>query len=696
MIVLVKKPVVLVNPEKLNKNKIYVTFSNYLFRDKVQECSDDVEKRLYYDFKKNSWFYLLIVTPKKRIFRSRFFFDGFPIKVKKCNFNDLQKIDEHQYLTLAQQRTLMFVEDREEKGLENLLGYRYPNGLFVSWYTNYHFKTKKLSPVPILIANETGSGKTLIGLLLVAKTGGIVVIPNLLFSHWKKESEKVEKNFVFIEKVKDIPLNYKPNEAILVNYNTFLKKQFYEFFLNNPPQRLIIDEIHMLTKTELKILPTKSLIGITATPSYKCYKIFNIYGSDLIWGKSFIEDQCTIKEKAILKTKQDFVIKRIQRNSFLDKVFLTMYNEFEELTTDEFKTIMDKNGTKLCRILERISHGGFLQEDLILDIVKSLMKPTKIDPSLYKDLQKAPAPAFCDSKECSVCMLDFDLPVQFNCGHVSCHSCYESIKQYNNQCMLCRSLINNIYLPSFYLKNEDEKKNDIFKLKDTGIEHLVKYDEMVKEYTPKKRIVIYSTYLSSSYYKFLENKSFLTAGFFGGKKETQENIQKFIDNEDIEILFAHSNLTTGFDFYNVHEVWFLSVDHNFLKYQQGKGRASRISQKNDVLIKIFLYEHWIDDYIFTSQKSLVLYSSTFMSLLEFMSRRILNFNSSKRNFIIPINLRKFYGFSSKEPVYYKNNSILYGKYSIASNYVKNMKTNARFLTKNSYLFNDYQMNKFFQ
>jgi superfamily II DNA or RNA helicase len=353
-----------------------------------------------------------------------------------------------------------------------------------------------------ILALETGMGKTLTSLAAIAQEHlrlkhihdnpeflmrVLIVVPDTLLSHWTSEitkhtewpsnnivsmrwSKQVDKHsfeadVVLDEADADLPIVY-------VMSPTSLRSKKVPFHLPTSFfHMMVVDEVqtfNMNTNALQKLEAWNTSIDFklftTATPSTRFSNISRLSGLQAATELHFPNVSypillgragCLIGKPPILANQLEIVRKPIflEPTMFVRECHRLLYNMHNNV-----RLMQDGRAVRtIIRNLERVSAGGQVNEELILQVIKRLINRTsgprnarmhqrqiillKIDPAAFK---AAPRLFTAKADGCVVCLCAFENPLELSCGHVICTLCFESLISLSTthiKCPHCRAAI---------------------------------------------------------------------------------------------------------------------------------------------------------------------------------------------------------------------------------------------------------------
>jgi superfamily II DNA or RNA helicase len=511
-----------------------------------------------------------------------------------------------------------------------------------------------------VIANQTGSGKTLC-VLASCQTGcSLVIVPDHLSIHWATEinkhtSLKTQANedsdyALIFGRAKNIPRRWlftKKPLLIVISSSAFRSKRWFELPIPKEFNRVFVDEAHTLSSTRSMFkqlqdeVTTKYIWAITATP-YKNWmnicrliqfdqflKLINSNKSNLLQKSIPIWQHFTISTK----TKLEFVRIRSQviyayltpdENKFFAELRKCIQNI--HLVTSG-STIMVR---RVFRILERVSAGGRVNGQLMLKVIqRCLMKKRSRTDSAICNPIFTTVPGFMKSTDqCTVCLEGFLQPLQLQCGHVYCKECLLSMIDLDmSKCAICRTKWEfpiKTYLPSWsqepqtlehvlnlkeyyqLLEGHDTNTENTIELKGKYLSFQEQLNLWISNRTTKHKLVIYVKRKKPAQIYLAElrktNLSILTAGVEGMCKfDSVQNIEQFRKGKH-DVLLVNIKYSNGFDLPIASNLWIMDYDLEMAKMEQCRGRCIRLGQQHlEIEILVFLYQNTFDDFLYHYQ-----------------------------------------------------------------------------------------------
>lgn len=503
-----------------------------------------------------------------------------------------------------------------------------------------------------IIANQTGSGKTLCVIMACSSGSSLVVVPDHLVSHWRTEitkhtdlkincSDVVDYVFVF-GKAKDIPMKFdclRQPLMTIISFSAFRSKRWSALPIRKEFDRVFIEEAHTLdsSRSIFKALKsdiiTKFTWAVTATPYKNFQNILMLIRFDKFL--SLVNSSSNILQKSIpiwqlfsISTKTELEFVKI--NTAVVYAHLTVdeelfFTQLKELLRNIHKTNNSPRGVhRVFRILERISAGGRVDARLMLQVVERClcMKRKRTDLCIYEPVETKTKGYMKSTDTCVICVERFSDPLQLVCGHVFCKVCILAMIDLGiSNCAICRmkwKLPLRTFLPSWFectseqsslnayykmLEGEELVKEDSIELK--GKCHVFKQQllNFIGKKQPEEKLVIYvkREMPAQAYLKELRsvNLSLITVGVEGMSKSVSiANIEKFREGKH-DVLFISVKYSSGIDIPMASHLWIMDYDLNLAKMEQCKGRCVRLGQKHkEIHILVFLYRNTFDEFLY--------------------------------------------------------------------------------------------------
>ena len=347
-----------------------------------------------------------------------------------------------------------------------------------------------------ILALDTGMGKTLTSLAAIAQEHlrlkhihstpeflmrVLIVVPDTLLSYWYSEIKKhtnwpsanvlamrsstqvktlyFEKDAVFDNAVAELPIIFLMCQTSMRSKHAPKNLAHTSFFHIS-----VIDEVqtfNMNTKALQKLENWRNCIDFklftTATPSTRFSNIIRLSGLQSATQIHFPAVNCTVLlgracclvgKRPILVNALEIVRKPmfIEPTTFVRKCYRLLYNIHK-------KHLLMQNGRAvrtIIRNLERVSAGGQVNEDLVLQVITRLINrytsssgyrsqqhqhvTLMINPTVFKAASRL---FTAKSDGCVVCICTFENPLALSCGHVICQLCFESLISLFPTCIKC-------------------------------------------------------------------------------------------------------------------------------------------------------------------------------------------------------------------------------------------------------------------
>ena len=322
-----------------------------------------------------------------------------------------------------------------------------------------------------IIANETGSGKTLCVLASITSSS-LVIVPDNLVTHWKTQIEKHTSLLLAPTEITDYALvlgkssqvptkQYSRPPLVTIISRSVIRSQRWGTFRQENYHQLFIDEGHNLSGTAtISAIENTAVTGarwiVSATPYTNFPLSLSILGLSKIFQETgmivinpvnicaipFLQ-QSVCQEKTVLP-ENIHISKQV---IFCENVASEFYDEIPAILKQvNMETVSTKGIRKFFRILERVAAGGILNTKLMLEVAKRYLITEKKpgDKRQREPLtvlkQVAPAAFNTANDTCAVCLDNFTEPLQLMCNHVYCRPCLEAILQVGiSKCPTCRA-----------------------------------------------------------------------------------------------------------------------------------------------------------------------------------------------------------------------------------------------------------------
>jgi superfamily II DNA or RNA helicase len=516
-----------------------------------------------------------------------------------------------------------------------------------------------------LLSTATGTGKTATALAAMladfqqspSSNPYVFLVPDLLVSQWVSEIHKhttlSKESLVVLSSVKDTQImtvrkNHNEPMFVIISHCAFRSGTLNLLF---PMRALVIDEIHTInrptvlaTQINNTVRHVHYVLGLSATPwdswltirsllSYEdVKKVFphcnhEFLCATLLHGKPSERDDSSNTKINVCMVKPSPFLQ--QAHVLLDGISRTYKS-----TTASMRRIM--------RIYERICAGGFIDEALILSVLKNSLACRDDHAAtdahiLLSTTQPAPHSSFGSSgDDCCVCMSNFERPVSLSCGHILCFACCSSMVAIGRRtCPQCRQSLHMepgskvlVFPPSWtalkktgdvlLLSQQQEQKNFKKMIEGTACNNnkpcfkRKKFEELLFSYrarrTPESRLVVFTKAEkpANSYHALLlqHELKVVTAGAMKtNRKDSVTNIDLFRAGK-ADVLLCNYKYAVGFDFAIATDSIITDFDLKTSSIIQAMGRTTRLGQTNLVRVFILVTQNCFDDFLFRNRNKI--------------------------------------------------------------------------------------------
>ena len=516
-----------------------------------------------------------------------------------------------------------------------------------------------------IIANETGSGKTLCVIASCSSGTSLIVVPDHLTLHWMTEIKKhttlqttecsdATKYALVFERAKNIPVKRSCTNQpalVVISFSSFRSKRWKSWSEDIVFDRVFLEEAHTVNRTSstFEILKndtkTAFIWAITATPHKNFTTILQIirfekFLNGLGVNSNTLQRSIPVFQFFSISTRTDLGFVKVNTNLVYAETtpeentfFCNLREKIRDIhTMTQHKQIGIQ---RVFRILERVSAGGRVNAKLMYRIIERCLtkKRNRTESYLHDPVQTQSKGFMKATDECTVCMERFSEPLQLRCGHVFCKICILAMVDLKmNKCAVCRATWDFpmvTYFPAWaqltdtcpqvdsaetslkeyysILEGDDDVESE-----DT-VELTGKYKAFeqqlqifISNKTPDQKLVIYTKRHrpAKMYLDKLRSThlSMLVAGVEGvTKSQSVANIETFKHGKH-DVLFMNIKYSNGFDLPLVSHLWIMDYDLNLAKMEQCRGRCVRLGQKHpNINIAVFLYKNSFDDFLYHNQ-----------------------------------------------------------------------------------------------
>jgi hypothetical protein len=295
-----------------------------------------------------------------------------------------------------------------------------------------------------------------------------------------------------------------------------------------------------------------------------------------------------------------------------------------------------KHHHRFFRILERLGAGGYVQPQVILEVLKRCF----VTEECLEITDGAPTVCYSSENDtCAVCLCSFTDPLQLGCGHVYCHPCVAALKTTGiRTCPSCRQPFDKVYVPVFSCKRKIVDCSSVPPSTLFMQGKVTAFAEAIQRWQCDPVPVVCCAKESQCLPYFMQilddlDICFAVAGISVLQKESLIAIEMFKRGE-VSILFLGPRYYDGFDLFMGKEIWFLNTDLRVQSLEQGKGRLTRLSQRhNEIVVRVFMYPQGFDHFLWVYRDRLANY--------RFYKKELVMFHLFQQNSLLACKIRRF-------------------------------------------------------
>jgi superfamily II DNA or RNA helicase len=466
---------------------------------------------------------------------------------------------------------------------------------------------------------------------------------------------------------------------ILVSHTVVRSSPFSRMIKNVVFKRMMVDEAHRIGQTTANMIRSvKRQItwAVTATPYAMFPEVVKLLrldeftqslrnGTGARIPPQFVYGSLTCRTKlddtrVQIDIQKHYCPVSVEEKSFFDEIAQMMDEAYQSRFRNRTSI------TRFFRILERLGEGGFVHKQLTLRMLRYVLTgtPEKRAAGGHRigaaaaaaaaaeagdgKLAEAKQHAYNDKDdECVVCLCDFDNPVQLQCRHVLCGSCFSSVRSLpESACPQCRTAIRPPFFKprwpdsssleahagappvpvSISLDDPEEAygmvlagssatnaqdpahASQFINMQGKLIAINRQLDTWIAEHNDKQLVIFMKANAPSILLADAiraRGLRVLTAGVCDSNRATSvKNIQRFRQGA-ADVLLVSTKYCEGFDLFSAKEVWFVNTNMSSTKMEQAQGRATRVSQMHGkVTVRVFVYKNFFDELLWDHRKVL--------------------------------------------------------------------------------------------